>query len=190
VRGILREAGWSRDQVDDALGAYADVAFVVPVPKPRVQLSARDAFLYLVTFGALYLSAYHFGNLLFQFVNLGFPDELVEQHDYVFAEIRWSTSALVVAFPLFFYLSYRTLREVAADPVRRTSVVRRWLIHLTLALAAFVVLGDLIALVYNLLSGELSVRFVLKCAIVGLIAGSIFGYYLRTAKADDAALER
>jgi hypothetical protein len=186
----LRQAGWSNEQVDDALKAYADVEFVVPVPRPRAQLSAREAFHYLVTFVALYLSAYHLGSLLFQFVDLAFPDDLVERGEYIHQQIRWSTSALVVAFPLFLYLSYRTSREVVADPARRASAVRRWLVHLTLAVAAFVVLGDLIALVYNLLSGDLTVRFVLKSAIVALIAGSIFGYYVWSVKVDDAALER
>jgi len=190
VSDVLRRAGWSSEQIDDALAAYAEVDFVVPVPRPRVQLSAREAFLYLVLFAALYLSAWHFGNLLFQFVNLAFPDELIEGQEYVRQQIRWSTSALVVAFPLFFWLSYRNARDVANDPARRSSAVRRWLIHLTLALAAFVILGDLIALVYSLLSGELTVRFVLKSVIVAVIAASGFGYYLHMVKTDEAALER
>ena len=186
----MRQAGWSREQIDDALAAYADVDFVVPVPKPRVEVSAREAFLYPVAFAALYLSAWHFGSLLFQFVNLAFPDELVERPDYVRQQIRWSTSALVVAFPVFLFLSCRIGRKIVADPARRASAVRRWLTHLTLALAAFVVLGDLIALVHGLLSGELTVRFVMKAAIVASIAGSIFGYYFAAVKADDAALEQ
>ena len=102
----------------------------------------------------------------------------------------WSTSALIVAFPVFLYLSHRTPRLVSVDPARRTSAVRRWLTHLTLALAAVVVLGDVIALVYGFLSGEVTVRFILKVAIVALIAGSIFAYYFAAVKADDAALAR
>ena len=38
-------------------------------------------------------------------------------------------------------------------------------------------IGDLIALLVALLSGELSVPFMLKVATVLLIAGMIFGYY-------------
>lgn len=188
VGDALRRAGWSSDQIDDALAAWADVDFVVPVPKPQVQLSARDAFVYLVTFATLYVSAYYLGSLMFAFVDLAFPDPL-ERLARAYYRIRWATSALVVAFPLFLYLSYRINREVAVDPARRTSAVRRWLTHLTLALAAFVVLGDLISLVYSLLSGELTVRFVLKSLIVAAIAGAVFGYYLWSVQADDRALE-
>jgi hypothetical protein len=39
IRKALLEAGWTEDQVSNALGAYADVACAVPVPKPRPQLS-------------------------------------------------------------------------------------------------------------------------------------------------------
>jgi hypothetical protein len=79
---------------------------------------------------------------------------------------------------------------VVADPTRRNSAVRRWLTYLTLTLAAFLVLGDLISLIDSLLSGELTTRFVLKSLIVGTIAGALFGYYFWTVKADDAALAR
>jgi len=190
VAAALREAGWSQEQIDDALGAFADVPFVVPVPRPQTQLSARDAFVYLVTFAALYLSAYHFGSLLFQFVNLAIPDNLTESNSYAYPRIRFAVSALIVAFPVFLYLSFRTSREISADPLRRNSAVRRWLTYLTLTLAAFIVIGDLIALIYNLLSGELTLRFLLKSVIVAALAGGIFGYYFWTLKADDEALAR
>lgn len=186
----LNQAGWSEDEIRDALRLYAEVSFPVPVPRPRPQLSARDAFVYLVTFATLYLSAYHFGSLLFQFVNLAFPADATGTAGYALQRIRWATAALVIAFPIFLYASYRISREIAEDPARRGSAVRRWLIYLTLTLASFIVVGDLISLVYGLLSGELTVRFVLKSLIVGVIAGAIFGFYLWTVRTDDAALGR
>src|SRR5690554_2322288 len=74
VAGALEAAGWDRAQVQGALDAWADVPFAVPVPRPRRYLSARDAFLYLLMFATLYLSAWHAGSLLFDLVNLAFPD--------------------------------------------------------------------------------------------------------------------
>jgi hypothetical protein len=64
------------------------------------------------------------------------------------------------------------------NPVKRLSTIRRWLTYLTLFIAAGVLIGDLITLVYNLLGGELTVRFVLKVITVAAIAGTAFGYYL------------
>jgi len=186
---VLLEAGWSKNQVKSALGAYSPVDFPVPVPVPKVQLSARDAFMYLVMFGMLYVSAYNFGNLLFQFINLAFPDPLLQEYgDFSGSRIRWSTSALLVAFPVFLFVSFRISKSIAKDSTRRTSGIRKWLTYLTLSLAACIIVGDLIYLLNSLLSGELTVRFVLKVLTVGLISGGIFGYYLWLMRADDEAL--
>ena len=74
---------------------------------------------------------------------------------------------------------------MARSPAKRLSAVRRWLTYVTLFLAATVLIGDLITLVYNLLGGELSLRFVLKVLVVGTIAGAIFGYYLRDLRREE-----
>jgi len=190
IGNALIAAGWPADQIAEGIGSFAEVDFIVPVPKPKAQLLARDAFLYLVMFTALYLSAFYLGDLLFQFVNLAFPDELEDRVEYVYSQIRWATSTIIVAFPIFVYVSYRTLNEIALDATRRTSSVRRWLTYLTLFVAAFIIVGDLISLVFNLLSGGLSARFLLKTIIVGLVAGVIFGYYLWSMRVDDKVLAR
>jgi hypothetical protein len=63
--------------------------------------------------------------------------------------------------------------------------VRRWLTYLTLFSAACALLGDFATLVYNVLGGELTVRFLLKVLTVGLIAGTAFFYYLRDLRQDE-----
>lgn len=185
---VLLEAGWAKEQVAEALSSFADVDFPVPVPRPKAQASARDAFLYLVMFGMLYISAFNFGGLLFQFINLAFPDPLVPSRTFVGETIRWSTASLLVAFPVFLFVASRIERGIRRDPTRRASGVRKWLTYLTLFVAACIIVGDLIVLLYGLLSGELTVRVVLKALTVGLIAGGIFGYYLWSMRVDDAVL--
>jgi len=61
---------------------------------------------------------------------------------------------------------------------------------LTLTGATLIVVGDIIMLLYNVLSGELTLRFVLKVLVVAVIAGAVFGYYTWWMKADDGALQR
>ncbi|MEE3131930.1 MAG: DUF5671 domain-containing protein, partial [Pseudomonadota bacterium] len=97
---------------------------------------------------------------------------------------------LIVAYPLFISVSYYTNRSLVLNPVQRTSSVRRWLTYITLFVAACVITGDVIVLIYTLLSGGLSIRFLLKIVVVGLIAGTIFGYYAWSIRADDKALAR
>ncbi len=185
----LRKAGWPADQISDALGEYADVDFVVPVPRPRLQLSARAAFLYLVMFSMLYLSVYHLGSLLFHCIELALPDPT--QYDLRARQlggIRFSVATLLIAWPLFLWLAVHIQRQVQAEPVQRLAPIRKWLTWLTLALAACVIAGDLIYLVFRLLSGELSLRFVLKVLVIGLLAGSSFGYYFWLMGQDDREL--
>jgi hypothetical protein len=191
IEQALHDAGWTREQIRSALDGWADVEFPVPVPRPSVQLSARDAFRYLTLFVMLYFSAYHFGRLLFQFINLAFPDPLALSYgDVIGSRIRWSTSALLVAFPVFLFVARRIARDVARDPVERNSAVRRWLTYLTLAIAACILVGDLISLLYGILSRALTLPFLLKGMVVMLIAGGLFGYFLWSLRRDDEARAR
>lgn len=191
IEVALTEAGWSRDQVTGALNRFAPVDFRVPVPRPKAHLSARDAFLYLVMFSMLYLSAYNLGSLVFAFIDLGFPDPALDDYsEWTLQRIRFSTSALLVAFPVFLFVGSRLAKQLAADPTHRTSAVRKWLTYLTLAVAACIIVSDAIFLLNSLLSGELTVRFVLKALVVGVISGAVFGYYLREMRKDDEVLSR
>lgn len=179
IRSALEQAGWTPQQLAGVLDDYADVDFPIPVPRPRASLSAREAFLYLVLFSLLYFLCYHLGSLLFDLINAALPDAAESNYYYdFFASTRFSTAALIIVFPLFAWMAHWVARETERAPIKRFSPVRRWLTYLTLFISAAALVGDLTVLVYNLLGGELSVRFVLKVGVVALIAGSVFGYYL------------
>jgi hypothetical protein len=187
VEAALVQAGWPPEQYRAVLDGWADVDFPVPVPRPRPYLSAREAFFYLVLFATLYVSAYHLGSLLFDLVTRAFPDPA--DSPYVLAglrqSMRWSTASLLVAFPVFLFVSRHLARELARSPAKRLSAVRRWLTYMTLFVAATVLVGDGIALVYHLLGGELTVRFVLKVLVVAVLAGAVFGYYLHDLRNEE-----
>lgn len=187
ILDALAAAGWSEAQTRGVLDDYAEVDFPVPVPRPRASLSARDAFMYLVLFATLYYTAFHLGSLLFDLVNAAFPDRASARgYDFFGSSMRWSVASLLIAFPVFAFMAHRLSREVERNPVKRLSPVRRWLTYLTLYLAAIALICDFTTLVYNLLGGEIGIRFVLKVVVVALIAGSIFGYYLRDLRSEEA----
>jgi hypothetical protein len=185
IHVALRAAGWHPEQIGDGLAEFADVPFAVPVPRPRAHLSARDAFLYMLMFGALYVSAFNLGRMLFAFINRAFPLTPFETTAAA-GTIRWTTASLIIAFPLFLWLAVKLSRELAVEPARRQSAIRRWLIYLTLLVAASFIVGDAITLVYSLLSGDTTLRFMLKVVVVGAITGVTFGYFLRAARSDGA----
>jgi hypothetical protein len=161
IRAALRGAGWRDEEMEKALGAFADVGFPVPVPRPRPYLSARETFFYLLQFATLYTSAFHLGRLAFVLIERAFPDAIDQPWGMVTRSddaIRWSIASLLVAFPIFLLVSRALARVAAKDPERLT--------------------GDVITLIYNVLGGEITTRFLLKTAVVAAIAGGIFGYYL------------
>ena len=179
LKEVLLQTGWPAEQVRSALAEFAEVDFPVPVPRPKPYLSAREAFIYLVLFSTLYVSAFSLGSLLFSLINRGFPDPSTDPAYALQSSrvaIRWSISMLVVTFPVFAFVSWSNDKDLRADPARRLSAVRRWLTYLTLFVAAGFLVGDVTTVVYNVLSGEITTRFILKVLVVGAIAGSVFGY--------------
>jgi hypothetical protein len=176
IAKALANAAWPDAQIANALDAYADITFLIPVPKPRPSLTAREAFLYLVMFSTLYFAAWNLGNLLFIFIDRAFPES--NASFYLGEMQRWSTAAVIIGFPVFLLLARYIGKQIELNPFKRLSPARRWLTYLTLFLASVTLLGDITTLIYNLLGGDLTIRFVLKILVVALIAGSCFTYYL------------
>ncbi len=190
IKQALKLAQWQDDEIKTALDAYADQEFSIPVPKRTPYLSAGEAFKYLVLFLTLYCSAISLGTILFQAVNRNFIDiisggYMAIDDTTITGTIRFATAMLVVAFPIFFWISYISTKAMLKNPDKRSSRVRKWLTYITLFIASGVIIGDSITLVYNFLSGELTTRFILKCIIVGIITGCIFGYYLLDLRGEE-----
>jgi hypothetical protein len=189
LEGALLTAGWDKEQVSNALRNYAEIDFAIPVPRPAPYLSPREAFLYVVMFSTLYLSAYHLGSLSFDLINRAFPDAASRMSaEYELISIRWSIASIMVAFPIFLYVASIIAKELRADHTKRASKIRRQLTYLTLFIASAVLVGDVTTLIYNFLGGELTIRFILKVSTAAVIAGSAFGYYFRELRNDEKLL--
>ena len=91
---VLRGAGWAAGDGRGALASYAEVEFSIPMPRPQLYLSARDALMYLLLFATLYISAFSLGQLCFQLINQVFPDPAAPQFAPALARqaTRWSVS--------------------------------------------------------------------------------------------------
>ncbi len=179
IADILTRAGWPPDQVRRALAGFADVESPIPVPRPTVSTRPREAFLHVVMFTALFVSAFSLGAVLFRLIELALPDAAGPPPEVSRELLRLSVSALAVASPLFAFVARIIRRDVEARPGSRASRIRLQLTYLTLFVASCVLVGAATALVYSFLGGELTLRFVLKSMTVAAIAGGAFGYYLR-----------
>ena len=124
IEDILVRAGWPADQVRRSLAGFADVGSPIPVPRPAVSTRPREAFLYVVMFMALFVSAFNLGAVLFALVDLALPDPAGVPPELLRELLRLSVSALVVASPVFAYVAQVVRRGVEAQPSARTSRIR------------------------------------------------------------------
>lgn len=186
ITGALAEAGWTDAEIRDALRGWAESDFIPPIPRPRPFVSAREAFLYGLMFIALGVTAFHLTALGFNLIDKWMPETGYEERAYYRVDsIRWSIASLVVFFPVFLWLNTRANTAIRSDPGQRRSLVRKWFGYITLFLAAIAILGDLIFVIHALLSGDLTLRFFAKSALVAAVAAVIFLYF-RADMAEDS----
>ncbi len=146
---------------------------VVPVKRNL----PRDVFLHLFAMVTLYWSAISFITLCWQYINYFFPDAL--NYNYGFSSsMRFALASLFIVFPLFILGSWILNKIYVKESAVRESKIRKWLIYLTLFIAALVIIGDLVFTVNTFLNGEITVRFILKALSVLAVAGVVFWYYL------------
>lgn len=180
IRMLLLSSGWKEKDIVEGL---TEATLDMPVPAPEDRGGAREAFFHLLAFVTLYSSVISVLFLIFEYLNRLFPDAAF---DYTYyddsSSIRWFMAVIIVSFPIFVWMSRIIQREIARSPERAWSPVRRWLTYLTLFVTAGVLVGDGITLLFYLLQGEITIRFILKVLAVLGVAGMVFSYYFLALK--------
>ncbi|UPA21992.1 DUF5671 domain-containing protein [Candidatus Peribacteria bacterium] len=178
IRMLLLSAGWKEKDIAEAV---TEESLDMPIPLPTDGGGARDAFFHLLTFVSLYTTVISTIILFFTYINHLFPDAALEQYPtdttWMGSTIRWSIAAIIVSYPLFIWISRILVKEMSTHTEKAVSGVRRWLTYFTLFVTASALMGDVITLIFYLLEGELSIRFLLKVFVVLAVAGTVFLYY-------------
>lgn len=182
IAAVLTASGWTAGEVGEALHAWSDTPFSPPVPRPQITVSARDFFVYALTFGVMITGAIYLVSLIHALIDLWMEADTFGRS----SRIRWAISVLIVAVPVYLWLTLRDRAQLAADPALYRSGIRKWLTYLTLLLSAATLLGVLIAVIYAFLSGDFTLQFLLKALVVCLVAGLIFLFYLNDIRQGDA----
>jgi len=151
----------------------------------KPQTTAKDFFVYLGTVILLYASFSSLLVLLFNYINYLFPDALTDgyyNYDPYSAAVRSALAVLIILFPVFYAATRYINKDLRAHPEKQEMPIRKWLLYLTVFLAACIVIGDLIILVNTFLNGEITMRFVLKVVTVLLLTGLALTYYVLDLK--------
>ncbi len=156
----------------------------------NTKMSAKDFFLHLGAIVTFYASVIALITLLFEAINFAYP-KVALGYQYYFPSISLQVATLIVAFPLFLFLSWLLQKTYASEPALREAPVRKWLSYITLFVAGAVVAGDFVTVIYMFLDGqELTLGFLLKVLALLVIAGGVFLYYLREIRNVITASER
>jgi len=132
----------------------------------------------------LYVGVISFVGLLWQYVNVKFPDALNFYYASASGAIRGYISALLIVWPVMIFMTWLIGKDLRQDPTKKDSRIRKWLLYLTLFLASITIIVDLITLINSFLSGEITTRFVLKVLVVLVVAAAVFAYYLWELRRD------
>src|SRR3989344_7866090 len=120
-----------------------------------LKTSPKDFFLHLLSIIALYTRATAFLVLIFQYVNIWFPDVLEGGGYYArfanYGPIRWSLATLLVFFPIYLFVGRFLNKNYESNPAKRNLRIRKWLLYFTLFAAALIIIGDLVVLINNFL---------------------------------------
>ncbi len=175
INAVLKDAGWSGDQLNDVWKKFHDSAFPILVPLPTAYASPRLAAINLFYCIVLYITLYSAVSILFTFLDYILPERTPLSNNGPFsALIRYDLAILLVSAPLLF-ISARLAHRMMETSGQFIPAIRLKLLSLTLLFVALVMLCDVTTLVYYLLSGDFSMRFIIKIAV---IAGVCIGVYV------------
>jgi len=145
----------------------------------------KDFFLNIFNILAFYISIIGFIVLYVQYINVLFPDPLRFYYTGIADMVRWSTSVLFVAIPVYILTSWLLAKDLIVNPQKRELKFRKLLIYLTLFVSAITIAVDLMMFIYNFLGGGLTMQFFLKIFVVLIVAVAVFGYYIWDLKRKD-----
>ena len=147
---------------------------------PLPESGPRNLFVHLLNLLTLYLSAVGAVMLVWGLADYWFEDPTERFGNR--GTIRTGISMLVVAFPVFLYLSAYISKMVKSGDIPARSTLRRIITFLTLFVIAVTAIVDLISILYNFLGGDLTARFGVKAFGILAITGLIYLYYLGELK--------
>lgn len=191
IRMLLLSSGWKERDIAEAM---TEETLDMAVPMPPDAGGARDAFFHLLSFVALYTTVISVIVLFFNYINIWFPDITADYYvsdtSWTHSTIRWAMAGVIVAYPLYLWMNRILLNEMQKHAEKAASGIRRWLTYLTLFVTAAALMADFITLVFYLLDGEISVRFILKVIVVLVLAGMSFLYYFFSLRMDPKAAKQ
>ncbi|MBT9315985.1 DUF5671 domain-containing protein [Leptothoe spongobia] len=179
ISTLLRSFGWPQREIERAYFVVYEELVGMPIPSPHGGQgeSARDAFVYLLSFVTLGMWTQALGEIGFILIDHVIPDPLSRAYGDSSFQIAFCLARLLVAYPVYLLLMRKILKDLSVYREKTYSGVRKWLTYIALLVVALVGIGTLMAFLTSFLRGELTPRFLLKVLVILIIDGGVLTYY-------------
>lgn len=152
--------------------------------EPQNKVTPYFFFITLGVLISLITSVSAFLNLVFETLNQVFPDVLTDSYmsgyySYTYDSIRNALALVIIVFPIYLVLERLWRRASMGELAHVSDTLRRWALYLILFLTSVTAIVDLVTLVRYFVSGEITTRFIIKVAVVFVVAGIVGWYYIR-----------
>lgn len=145
--------------------------------------SAKNFALQIGALICLFTSLWAMVSICFGLSNIFFPNDVEYSWELANSQntVRYGIALLVVFFPTFLLLTRKVNQMRRADPDSYHNLTR-WIVYLALVVGGIVLLGNLVAVIFEFLNGELTNRFALRSGSLLAIVGVAFVYYLKDTR--------
>ncbi len=184
IKKQLHAVGWSDDEIDSI---YATGLTQCGVPAPvkgddkifSKKSTAGEIVVNIFSFVVLGFIATSLGILFYNVIDYFFTDEIVGAYrkKVSSSSIHYAIAVLIVGFPMYYFSMKFWFRRFKRDEGKVESLLTKWITYIILLIGVITVVGDLVAVLFYFLQGEITVKFFLKALVILIISGGIFGFY-------------
>lgn len=152
------------------------------------KLGPKEVIVQILSIIALYVSVGALFGVVFAFIDALFPGVVsaVGVFDVPNESVRFAVATLIIAFPLFVWLSRLVEKEVAALGAGTEFLTRKWLLYITIALAGAAIAGTAVSVLFSYLNGDITARFIAKALTIVVVSAAGLTYYRALLKSGAA----
>ncbi len=151
--------------------------------KPYQGQGALDAFLNILKLITLIWLWSAVGSVLFAIIDKYVASEKMSSD--IGMQLAIPVASILIVTPVFLGVSYALHQNYRNKKLNTESGIYRWLTYLLLLVSALFIIGSLIGIVSNYLTGAYTLASFLKITIMLSIAAGIFAYYWYDLKRTD-----
>lgn len=189
IKKQLRAVGWSEDEADKVY-ALSLTKCGIPVPNQgdekifSKKSTAGEIVANIFSFVVLGFIAINFGILCYNIIDYFFPNVIANSGSIKASSesIHYTIASLIVSFPIYFFTIKFWFKRFKEDEGKIESALTKWITYLVLLIVSLVLVGDLVAVIFFFLQGDVTTRFFLKALTIFVITGGIFGFYFNERK--------